>query len=663
MATYYVDGNSGNDGGDGSSNRPWKTLTKAGNQVQPGDEVRVRTATYYEELTLKVRNTIWKADTGHKPVLDGRYHEGLFRPDGTLPTPGPGSGYLPDKIGNMVNIREEGVVFDGFTVQNCSGTGIGVSGTNTTIRNCRVDFTYDSSVKVNPTSTLIDNVVVENNVCTRSSMRYFDPGRKTDSSPQSVNGVMKMGRTRDGIIRNNIFAFGHGEGINIGKGSYRILVEGNVVHTCNHVHIYINRSIDTIIRNNLVYHLYTKDFLGANNRPPAGIIYGDEFAQGRPWEYSSGGQIYNNIVIGLGRLFMVRNNENNYNTQLLDAYIGFNTFIGGSRTEIGVQITGNLKGRPHKNSIFENNIITNAPVISQASGDLKGILFRNNLWDEQPYAAMRGSGDRIGNPNLANPKAEVKDSFPRPDSNVDPRNYQLTSRSSLAIGMASGSTQANGLKPPAVVKDFFGANRDGKPDIGAHEYAGVVTALTANFSIGPGQGAGSIPLTVDFTDKSTSDATIASRLWDFGDSGTSTETNPSHTYTTPGTYDVSLTVTDNKGNTDTMIQHELIVASSNPDAPIPDSFRRFVLVQKDNQQVLAYGTQYPDFRCVVIWSDDPFHLMNFNDVEDVVRSIHVDDTTDILWIDPSDMDEPVLAYDDMEMLEQPELTSMPIHSW
>ncbi len=34
--------------------------------------------------------------------------------------------------------------------KNCSGTGIGVSGTNTTIRNCRVDFTYDSSIKVNP---------------------------------------------------------------------------------------------------------------------------------------------------------------------------------------------------------------------------------------------------------------------------------------------------------------------------------------------------------------------------------------------------------------------------------------------------------------------------------------------------------------------------------
>lgn len=659
MATYYVDGNSGNDSNNGSSDSPWKRLEKAVSKVQPGDEVRVRTATYNEVIALTVRNTTWRADTGHKPVLDGRYHDGLFRPDGTLPTPQPGSGYLPDGLGNMVSLREEGIVLDGFTIQNCSGTGIGVTSSNTTIRNCRVDFTYDSSVKVNPTTTLIDNVVVENNVCTRSSVRYFDPDRKTNSSPQSVNGVAKMGRTRDGIIRNNVFAFGYGEGINIGKGSYRILVEGNVVHTCNHVHIYINRSIDTIVRNNLVYHLYLPDFLGSNKRPPAGIIYGDEYAQGRPWEYSAGGQIYNNIVVGLGRLFMVRNNENNYNTQLDNAYIGFNTFVGGPLTEVGVQITGNMKGRPHKNSIFEGNLITNAPVIGLASGDLKGILFRNNLWDEQPNADLRGQDDRIGNPNLVNPNAKINDSFPKPDSDIDPRNYQLTSRSSLAIGMAGDSSQANGLKPPTIIKDFFGANRDSKPDIGAHEYAGVVTALTANFSIGPGQDAGSIPHTVDFIDKSISEGVIVSRLWDFGDSGTSSETNPSHTYTVASTYDVTLTVTDDKGNTDTIIREGLITASSEPDTSIPDSFRRFILIRKDNQQIMAFGTQYPDFRCVVIWSTDPFHLMNFNDVEDVVRSVHVDDTTDILWVDPGDMDEPVLAYDDLEMLGQPELTSMP----
>ncbi len=59
-------------------------------------------------------------------------------------------------------------------------------------------------------------------------------------------------------------------------------------------------------------------------------------------------------------------------------------------------------------------------------------------------------------------------------------------------------------------------------------------------------------LTVSFTDSSTdSDGSIASRSWDFGDSTTSTATNPSKTYSAAGTYSVKLTVTDNGGATNT----------------------------------------------------------------------------------------------------------------
>jgi serine protease len=69
-------------------------------------------------------------------------------------------------------------------------------------------------------------------------------------------------------------------------------------------------------------------------------------------------------------------------------------------------------------------------------------------------------------------------------------------------------------------------------------------------------------LTVNFTDSSTdSDGTIASRSWNFGDSSTSTATNPSHTYAAGGTYSVSLTVTDNGGATNTKTQ-SVTVASS-----------------------------------------------------------------------------------------------------
>ncbi len=51
---------------------------------------------------------------------------------------------------------------------------------------------------------------------------------------------------------------------------------------------------------------------------------------------------------------------------------------------------------------------------------------------------------------------------------------------------------------------------------------------------------GTVPLTVQFTDQSS--GTITSRQWDFGDGQTSTQQNPSHTFTSPGSYAVTLNV-------------------------------------------------------------------------------------------------------------------------
>jgi Zn-dependent metalloprotease len=59
----------------------------------------------------------------------------------------------------------------------------------------------------------------------------------------------------------------------------------------------------------------------------------------------------------------------------------------------------------------------------------------------------------------------------------------------------------------------------------------------------------SVPTTVTFTNTSTN-ATTA--LWDFGDMTTDTAYNPSHTYTAPGTYNVSVSVSSACGTDQTM---------------------------------------------------------------------------------------------------------------
>ncbi len=73
--------------------------------------------------------------------------------------------------------------------------------------------------------------------------------------------------------------------------------------------------------------------------------------------------------------------------------------------------------------------------------------------------------------------------------------------------------------------------------------SGMAQAPTPNFIGAPL--AGCSPLIVNFTDQSTGNPT--SWLWDFGNGNTSTLKNPTATYFTPGSYTVSLRVTNSSG--------------------------------------------------------------------------------------------------------------------
>jgi PKD repeat protein len=76
------------------------------------------------------------------------------------------------------------------------------------------------------------------------------------------------------------------------------------------------------------------------------------------------------------------------------------------------------------------------------------------------------------------------------------------------------------------------------------------------------------PLVVDFSSAGSADGdgTIVAYDWDFGDGATSTEANPTHTYTAEGLYEVTLTVTDDKGGTGTAT----VMVDVNPDNVAPE---------------------------------------------------------------------------------------------
>ena len=70
-------------------------------------------------------------------------------------------------------------------------------------------------------------------------------------------------------------------------------------------------------------------------------------------------------------------------------------------------------------------------------------------------------------------------------------------------------------------------------------------------------------LSASFTDSSTDDQAVVSRVWDFGDNTSSNSVNPIHVYNAEGTYYVTLTVMDAEGLTSVSTQQVTVNESTN----------------------------------------------------------------------------------------------------
>lgn len=122
--------------------------------------------------------------------------------------------------------------------------------------------------------------------------------------------------------------------------------------------------------------------------------------------------------------------------------------------------------------------------------------------------------------------------------------------------------------------------------------------------------------TVSFTDNSYN-GSVSSRSWTFeggNGSGTSTAANPTVTYTTPGIYDVSLTVTNAQGTSDKTLDNYIIVSSNTADDNNYGYFESFENEDWFNNKWIVFNDDNEVFKWnrIIGAASDMFHSAYIN---------------------------------------------------
>jgi len=141
---------------------------------------------------------------------------------------------------------------------------------------------------------------------------------------------------------------------------------------------------------------------------------------------------------------------------------------------------------------------------------------------------------------------------------------------------------------------------------------------------------------VQFTDTSTdSDGSIVSHSWDFEGDGVfdSTDRNPTHGYAAPGSFDVTLTVTDSNGLSDSAVQTVVVVEgqrptaafSFSPDSPLAGETVQFSDESTDDGSIVQYEWDFEDDGVFDSTDPNPAHAFDAAGSFDVVLKVTDDE--------------------------------------
>jgi hypothetical protein len=590
-ATYYVDASKGNDENIGDSLHPWKTLDRAytwysgeGNKVQEGDTVLFRNGSYgeFRESTddnppskyhfHRTNWVIYKAAPGHTPTFIGSIT--VKNEDHTSNPFTPGESYLwfeeisiPSgsislKATNYIKvinctISAAAVSFKGaikpwyvadnsrslngldvnyVTIQGCTFNkgyrGIHIDGAcgDWEVNNCTIRNMAEVGIMVG-----IDNFILKNNTikdiggsCEGGAGEDLHGSGGIQSGPFQVNEVIIQDTTgATGVYYrasgvNDIYQYktsatqfqvGYAvRGQN--SGAYLVVTSpagttGTGIHSGG---LYVNRGDGVQIIGNII----ETDSQGI-------ALYGDKGAITNL--NLSNNLLYSNRAAGLVFIVIehVESGDVINNTVSSPAYVDFTNTNGYGNCSI---------------TNLYNNIFTSVRVNGDKNGKITRIVNHGN--------------NIFGN----NPNGTGGPSYPFVANGTELVNYNIDSLFVNAakndFNLAPGSIAINFGNPsygPAT--DILGRTRVGAPDAGCYEYVNP-SKSPPNADAGPDQSGTSGQITLDGSNSSDSDGSIADSNYVWTENGKQIATGVSPTVTlSPGRHIITLTVTDNDNLTDT----------------------------------------------------------------------------------------------------------------
>lgn len=256
------------------------------------------------------------------------------------------------------------------------------------------------------------------------------------------------------VIRKNEIFNQYGECINVHGRVSGVTIEDNVIYNCWAPAIYYPNSKDILIQRNLVYHTNDSRFLRGGN-PSAGIGSQKEDPPTRPGEMRNI-KIINNFVKGFASNFFFWGYIGGY---LEDTLVAHNTFVDAHSNPNGRATNINIGTGAHVNTKFENNIVIQDDVTGNIGNSSGRVQFSNNLWSKTPPSNMQGAGDMVVDPKIARTGSTAAGKL-----------------SADYFRISGDSPVINKAKVLSIAEDYFG-NKRNSPDIGAHEYNGVLSGI------------------------------------------------------------------------------------------------------------------------------------------------------------------------------------------